>query len=174
MSLYEVTGRYAGFIEQFGEIDPDNPDYEALAQAQLDTLDALSGEFDQNAEDIACLVKNLRAEADAIKNEERALAVRRKQGEKLADRLSDYLLRCMDEVGETKIHGIRASLAIRKNPPSVRITDVDALLYDGSEYVKPRRLKEEDLDKAKIKNALKSGTCVEGAELVQDRSLTIR
>ena len=54
-----------------------------------DTLDSMAGEFREKADQIACAIKNLRAEAVAIKEEEAALYLRRKAKEIQADRLQN-------------------------------------------------------------------------------------
>ena len=58
MTLYEIAQDYQIFLEQIeaGEIPE---------EAVEDTLDSMAGEFREKADQIACVIKNLRAEAAA-------------------------------------------------------------------------------------------------------------
>ena len=67
--LYQLTQQYQtllGMIE-----DGDIPE-EAIA----DTLESLTGEIEDTVDSVACIVKQLAAEAEGIKGEETALALR--------------------------------------------------------------------------------------------------
>ena len=64
MKLYELAQNYAQLLEMAEEMESD---------ALVDTLEALQGEIEEKAENIAKLVKNLEADAKIIKEEEQRL-----------------------------------------------------------------------------------------------------
>ncbi len=84
MTLYEIDKN----IEQLANaVDPETGEL----LVDNDALDALMMERESKIENIACYVKNLAADVKALKDEETALAERRKATEKKAERLRDYL-----------------------------------------------------------------------------------
>ena len=80
MTIYEIDARMAGLIDpETGEL----LDYEAFASLQM--------EREAKIENMALWYKDLTAEAKAIREEEKALAERRKSAENKAERLKGYL-----------------------------------------------------------------------------------
>ena len=70
MTLYEISREYSDFViaVENGEIPE---------EAINDTFEMLTGELDEKIDNTACVIKNLNAEAAAIKGEIDALAARR-------------------------------------------------------------------------------------------------
>ncbi|MDR2456949.1 MAG: siphovirus Gp157 family protein, partial [Clostridiales Family XIII bacterium] len=131
MPLYEISERYLSFLKSLenGEI----PD-EALS----DTLEAIDCEFDEKADSICCFIKNLNAEAEAIKKEIAALIERRTPKLKCAERLTEYLKNQMELIKKTKIETPRNKITVKKNPESVAI-DGDFLIWareNADEFLK--------------------------------------
>lgn len=80
MTIYEIDNRIAELIDpETGEL----LDYEAFASLQM--------EREAKLENMALWYKDLTAEAKAIREEEKALAERRKSAENKAERLKTYL-----------------------------------------------------------------------------------
>lgn len=79
MTLYEIDKEIQALITEDGEI------------ADYEQFEALNMERDRKIENVGCWVKNLTAEAKAIREEEKALAERRRAAENKADRLKSYL-----------------------------------------------------------------------------------
>lgn len=157
MNLYELNRAIAEFDLEIDE--------ETGEVTNLDELDHITLERDEKIENIALWVKDLLAEADAIKAEEQALAKRRKQAENKAERLKDYL---MGNLAGEKFKTPKVAISYRTSE-AVEITDEDLIpdefLAIKTEY-KP--------DKKAIKDELKAGGEVEGAELVKRTSLQIK
>lgn len=156
-NLYELTRA----IEEFDlEIDEETGEV-----TNLDELDALELERDTKVENIALWVKNLTAEAAAIKAEVQNLTKRQKAAENKAERLKDYL---MGNLAGEKFKTPKVAISYRTSE-AVEITDEDLIpdefLTIKTEY-KP--------DKKAIKDELKAGGEVEGAELVKRTSLQIK
>ena len=65
MKLYEISSQYNQFLQavENGDIP---------IEAVSDTLEAIEGEFEDKADNIACLIKNKEAEMLAIKAEKDA------------------------------------------------------------------------------------------------------
>ena len=94
MTLYDIDAQIAA-LEDAAEddmlIDEETGELISVAQA----LDALRMERDEKIENVACWVKNLCAEADAIRDEEDRLVKRRKAAETKAANLKAWLLAAM-------------------------------------------------------------------------------
>lgn len=127
-------------------------------------LDDLQIQRDEKIENIALYIKNLKAEAEAIQNEERKLKSRRQTCENRADWLKKYLANNLQ--GE-KFKTARVAVSWRKSQ-SVEVEDVWQL---PDEFV---RMADPEPNKTAIKEALKAGLEVPGAELVDNLSMTIR
>lgn len=82
-SLYEINSLIANYEMVF---DPDTGEW--LNESDLDSLNLAR---EEKIESICLWIKNLRAEASAIKDEEKNLADRRKAKEAKADRLEEYV-----------------------------------------------------------------------------------
>lgn len=169
MTLYDIDAQIAaldGAAEDDMLIDAETGELISVSQA----LDALHMEREEKIENVACWVKNLSAEADAIREEENRLLKRRKAAETKAANLKAWLLAAMTrEDGTTeKLKTGRVAISVRKNPPSTVVDD--ALLpwtYKSvMQIVTP--------DKAAIKAALLAGQEVPGAHLEYGRSVMIK
>ena len=143
-SLYELNAKLAVYEMEF---DEDTGEW-----VNENELDALNMERDEKIENICLWVKNLRAEASAIKAEEKTLADRRKAKENKADRLEDYVALNLDGA---KFETPRVKITWRKSE-SVEILDESKIpdeFLDISTVRKPV--------KAEIKKYLKG---IEGSD----------
>lgn len=168
MTLYEIAQDYQIFLEQIeaGEIPE---------EAVEDTLDSMAGEFREKADQIACVIKNLRAEAAAIKEEEAALYLRRKAKETRADRLSEYLKIHMLTMGIPKLETSRNQLKISKNRASVKIDHIPEFVQWAQEHADNLlTYKAPEPSKTKIKEYLDAGGELPGVQLDQGQSLQIK
>lgn len=168
LSLYNIAEEFRNLMEavENGEIPE-----EALA----DTLESIDAAFDVKAENIACLIKNLKAEAEAIKAESSKLAERSKAKSNQADRLKSYLEGCMSQMGKEKLETTRVVLKLRNTPPALKVdTEVFLPWVTRSERTGFLRYKEPELDKTAIKKAVQSGETLPGVTLVSGKSLVIQ
>ncbi len=155
-TLYELVKE----IENF-DFDIDETTGEIL---NIDELDALQLEKDTKVENICLLIKNLKADAEAYRNEKKAFEQKIKAAENKVARLTgyvDYIL-----AGD-KFKSSKVSVSYRK---SEQVECVDLLEVDD-DYL---RYKEPELDKKKIKDAIKAGIEVKGCQLVERQNLQIR
>jgi hypothetical protein len=154
-ALYELAGQYREALAVLAESDyPDD--------FIRETLDALVGEVEHKAINVAMFARNLEAAAEAIKTAEGQMATRRKALEARAARLREYLKTNMERAAITEISCPHFALTIRRNPPSVVVTDPGMLPV---EYLTTPEPPPPGVDKRKIGEALKAGATVPGAYL---------
>ena len=158
MKLYEIDEAIMNLFDpETGEC----VDYEALESLQM--------ERDRKIEGIALWIKDLEADAVKIRNEEKALAERRRSMESKADNLTKFLA---GVVGEgNRFSTSKCAISWRKSE-SVRV-DFEELKQDplADNYL---RYKDPEIDKAAIKAAIKDGKTVLGAELVTNNNIQLR
>jgi len=133
-----------------------------------DTLESIELTIYDKLENIAKLIRNLDGDAFALKNEEKRLADKRKSIENNIKNLKQYSQSALEATGKRKLQAGIFTYSIQKNPPSVAILD-DKLI--PKEYYVPVELK---LDKQTIKEQLKNGEEVPGAELSQSEGVRIK
>lgn len=168
MKLYEIADTYRAFMAAVdaGEIPED---------AVADTLDGIEGEFDQKVDNIACLIKELRLEAQAIKEEADNLYVRQKQKQARADWLARYLQANMQATGNGKIETARNRITIKKNPVSCKILDEDTVLGFLQLHGMADCYKQETtIKKRELLMRLKDGDEIPGAELDVSERIEIK
>jgi hypothetical protein len=147
-------------FEEFFQSIIDQDGFDETQKAELVTyLEGAMEKRDRLGEFIA----RLTAEAEAIKNEESRLAARRKGFEKIAGNVRDSIHQQMLDWQVKKVAGKLFTFAIKSNPPSVEITDESQIPGDYLDY-KPQ------VDKTKVKEALKAGQSIPGARLITDRT----
>lgn len=168
MKLYEISETRLRFLEaiESGEIPE-----EAIA----DTLAGIDGEFDEKADDIACYIKTLLSESQAIKSEIDTLTERAATKKHKADKLTDYLFQQFKLSGKSKLETARNVLSIRKNPPSVQIENEESfVMWAKGNNADLLTFKDPTPNKKEIKIALQSGAKIPGAKLEQGEKLAIK
>lgn len=155
MTIYEIEAAILDTVDQeTGEI------------IDLDRLNALEMERDKKIGNVACWIKDLRAEAEAIKAEKQALEKRQKAAENKAESLKQWLLFALN--GE-KFKDARCSISYRK---SERVDFADNFNFDTlPDYMKKVTIEPR---KTEIKDYLKTGATIEGVELVESSNIQIR
>ena len=154
MNLFELNQAVRDF-----ELEIDEETGEIL---NADALDSLELERDTKIENIALWIKNLKAEAEAVKKQKEAFYSREKALTNKAERLKEYLANNL--MGE-KFKTDRVVLSWRKSQ-AVEVDDN----FNDERFIKY----EPKISKSEIKDALKSGEIIEGARLVENNSLQIK
>lgn len=160
-ALYDIAERYREVME----IEGDDPDVVAARQAALDEI---AESFDIKAENIIRFIRNLEASAEAIKAEEKHLADRRRALENKGEWLRRYLADSMVRMNMEFVHAGIFEAKFKLNPPAVKIVDQNVI---PQIFFIPQEPK---LSLSAIKDAIKAGQIVPGAELSQGKSLLIR
>lgn len=170
-SLYEIDQSIRDAIENGFTVD--DATGEILDGAER--LELLAADRSTKMENTALYIKNLTADAAAIKAEEQALHERRTVMEKKAERLKEYISASMKSNGENKFETPRCVLSFRKSA-AVEIQDEASFvgLMKATGQMQYLAVKEPEVNKVAIKDALKAGTFVPGANLVEHQKLQIK
>jgi hypothetical protein len=164
LTLYTIADQYLVDLQKLQEMDIDE-------QTFKDTLEGLSGDLELKATNVAMFVRNLEANAEAIKVAEKQMAERRKSIEAKAERIKEYLKENMVRTGITKIECPYFQLSLRKNPPAVEVLNQDMIPDEYFDIPEPPA---PTLNKNRLKDDLKNGVIVEGAKLTSGQSLQIK
>lgn len=165
MTLYEIDHAISEAFEQ--AIDPETG--ELIDEEAWAKLEALQMDREQKLENVALWVKDLNAEAAAIKAEEDALKRRRQSTEKKADSLRGYLSYALN--GAEKFKTSKVAISWRRSETAELLDGVDPVSLP-LEYQRVKVAVEPD--KAKLKEALKAGKTIEGVELVERQNIQIK
>lgn len=160
MKLYEIDNAIDELIRN--SVDPETGEVMDIT----DELDALQMGREEKLESVALVIKNLTAEATAIRNEEKALADRRKTAENRVEWLKGYL---MQSLAGKKFSTPKVAVSFRSTT-AVFVEDDAEFLKEHPEYA---RIKTE-IDKSALKDALKNGAEVSGAALENRTSMIVR
>lgn len=164
ITLYEIAQEYRSDLEKLADADLDDA-------TLTDTLDSMGGELQVKAQSVACFIRNLEANAAAIKEAEAQMATRRKALENKAARVKDYLLASMMVAGVDKIECPYFRLSVRDNPAAVEVYQPE-LIPQNLMRQKPPPVAEPD--KTAIAAELKAGRIVPGARLTHGCRLEIK
>lgn len=162
MKIYEIPGALRNLLDRL-DVDPDTGEVDGDA---LVAYAEYQGQATEKLEGTACYVRELEAEAEAIKAEEERLAKRRKALENKSERLKAYMMPAIEVMGG-KVKGVMASLRISRTQ-AVYVFDLDAL-PDAFKHVKTTIAP----DKVALKKALKDGETIPGAALEERQSVVI-
>lgn len=130
-----------------------------------EALSKVEDERDAKALNIACLIKNFRAEAEGLKQEKLRLQRRQQAAEKTVERLLQYLEQFLEPGTKLKDH--RAAIGWRKSE-AVNCWADPGILPPEFQRVKV------EADLSAIKSALRSGEEVVGAALETRNHIQIR
>jgi hypothetical protein len=164
LSLYQLSENYRQALDFLTDPEMDLP-----MEAINDTLEALGGELEDKAINVAKFLRNMEATADAIKAAEADMAKRRKALENRVQWLKSYIKGNMETCGISQIECPYFKLSVQKNPPAVNILDENAVPAEFKEQVTSWKI-----DKTAIKDAIKAGSGVPGAALTNGTRLVIK
>lgn len=163
MKLYEMTANYNAIFELLY-------DEESNLDTLEETLQSLSDAIEVKAENMGKFIAMLKADESAIEKEVERLMARKKARQNRIQRIRDYLQSQMELMGKDKITTPIMTISLQNNPPALEIEDEFAVPTEFIIIIPERK----EVDKAKVKEALKSGREVPGARLTQGRSLRFR
>ena len=158
MKLYEIDNAILDCIDlETGEV------------IDTERLDALNMERDAKIENVACWIKDLRAENEAIKSEKQKLDSRRKVNDNKIESLMGWLNYALNG---TKFKTGKCAISFRTSE-SVEVTEegLEALMKEHDELL---TYKSPEPNKKAIKDAIKDGLSVVGVQLVQNVSTIIK
>ena len=159
MNLYELT---ENFLAVQTSIEEGNTDL-------IDTLEAIEGAIEVKAQGIVAVVRNITSQIEAIKAEEKRLADMRKVRENHLKRLKEYCLDAMQQTGKQQIKTDLGVMRIQASPARLVVNSPEDVPAEYQTII-PEHC---EVDNERVKEALKAGKEVPGAELVQGVHLRI-
>lgn len=150
-SLYDLQMEILDCVDENGEL------------LDIEKFEQLNMEIEKKIEGLCLWVKNLDAEAEAIKEEENALKDRRVRKENKAKSIRKYI---QDFLNGSKFETPRVAISYRKSE-SLEILD-NAVIPD--EYLKFKT----EVNKADLKKAVKGGLELEGVYLLEKSNMSIK
>lgn len=159
MTIYEIDAAILSLVDENGEI------------TDIEALDSLQMERDQKIENTILFIKDMTAEAAAIREEEINLAERRHKLENNVDRLKGYLDYALS--GQ-KFETPKCSVSWRR----IKVADINEEQC-MSYLVKNNRddcliFSEPRISRKAVLDALKAGEVIEGAEMKEKVSPIIK
>ena len=161
MTLYEIDEQIRNCIRIDEKSAVDTLTGEVI---DLEKLSLLKMERSEKIRNIALWIKNLKADAKALKEEKEGFYKRQKVAENKAAQLESYLANVLD--GE-KVKETEFAIGWRKSK-AVTITD-EKKLPEIFLIAQPPKV-----DKTAIGKALKDGEDVPGAELIENMNIQIK
>ena len=161
MKLYELTDQYnqlQSMIED-GEVD---------AATLQDTLLGIECDIEDKADNISKMVKNLEAEAEALKTEKTRLAQKQQSMENKVANIKNYLHVQMAAMGKDKIKGSIFTVSIEKNNPSLIISDDAEIPMQYWKQIEPV------VDREALLKDVKAGAFYKGVQIQQTKGIRIR
>lgn len=160
MNLFELTENYIKFFTEFENADE-------ITEEMQEMANNLNVEIEGKCDNYGKMIKNLEADVEAYKNQEKIFNEKRKVAENKVKWLKQNLQASMELQGRKKVKTDLFSFNIQKNAPSLEITSEDNI--DDSYYIVERKL-----DKRALLGDIKEGLIVDGVEIKQTESLRIR
>jgi phage host-nuclease inhibitor protein Gam len=161
MKLYEITEKYQHLLESVpedGEVDT----------AFIDTLDAVTGEFEEKAKAVTAYICNQNADVDILKAHKAGIDARIKKINARNDSLKNYLRENMSAAGLSKIECPFYSVSLGKASDVCEVFDENSV---PDEY---KRVSV-SVDKSRVLKALKNGDDIQGAKIGKGQErLTIK
>lgn len=168
MRLYDIAQEYKNVLLLLDDEDID-------PQAVQDTLESIEGDFEEKADNIACIIKDLLSEAEALKNEAATLTTRAKKKRNSAEYLTNCLFSQMEAIGKPQIETSRNLLKVKNIPAALKIqSESEFIAWATFEHEEFLRQKSPEIDKVAVKEALKAGQEIPGVSLESGRKLTIK
>ena len=155
-SLYQLNNAYAHLQQMI----------EDGQEGLEDTLDSITDAVEEKLEAYAMVIKNIESDVEGIKSEEKRLAERRKVMENGVVRMKQAIAETLQNSGQDKVKTEKFTFSFRKSS-KVEVSNIDSL---PQQYVKVERT----ISRSELAKALKAGEQIEGAQLVENQSISIR
>ena len=148
MNLFELTENYVKFFTMLEEADEITEELEEMANN-------LNIAIEEKSDNYVKMIKNLDADVEAYKNQEKQFNKKRKTAENKISWLKKNLQSSMEQTGRKKVKTELFTISIQKNTPALDITSEDNI---GDEYYKVERT----LNKKDLLKDIKEGLIIDG------------
>lgn len=167
LTLFQIASEYRAITDVLMDAGVDE-------QTLTDTLEGEAWPLELKAQNYGFVIRNLESTAASIKEAEKQMADRRKAIEKRAAALIERLKTGLEIAGVQKLDCPHFALTIKKNPPSVDVWDERQIPAEFMRTPEPPPPPAPVPDKAAIKEAIKAGRDVPGAQMAQGTRLEIK
>lgn len=164
MTLYELAAQWEEFAQLAAEED-------LPPEVIADTLEGLEGEFDEKADSIACIIKELETQAAGIEVQENILNARKLAKRANAKRLEEFLSEQMQRIGRERVETDRNMISFRRST-ALRIDDEEDFKQRHMELCKVETTVK--IPRKEITDRLKAGEEISGATLETRKNLQIK
>lgn len=164
MKLYEIANNYMQVLQlaEAGELDK---------ESVKDTLESISGEFEEKAKNCMMIVRQLESDAVSIKAEIERLKCLQDQSVKSAESLKEYIKYGMESIGRDRLDLGIFKLTLKSPTKAVEIVDASVIPEDYWRVIPETK----SVDKSLIATMIKTGKEIPGAKLVDGkRALLIK
>lgn len=153
MKLYEIEEAIMGCVDaETGEI------------FDADKFEELQLAWDSKIESLCLWIKNLKAEAEALKAEKDAFAARQKVAENKMESLKKFVSTCLEG---NAFKTTKVSVSFRKSES----LDISENAEIPEEFL---RYKEPEVNKTELKKAIKDGLAVAGVQIIENQNIQIK
>jgi hypothetical protein len=164
MNLYEINSEYSRIMAEAIELAEQNEG--EISEELSKALEGVEMALEEKIENTALYIKNLEAEAEMIKVEEKRLSERRKACENKAERVREWLSFNLD--GKPFKTG-RCAISWRKSE------SVEVMISPETLPVEYQNIKTTvAADKTALKSAIKSGVEIVGVSLVEKQNMQVK
>lgn len=165
MKLYELTQNYRNLeslLDNLGE-------QEGLTVEMINgALGQVEDDINTKIENTCKVIKEIEADSIGIDEEIKRLSALKKQKENAVKKLKEYVEFEMNGIGLNKVEGKLFKISFRKSKV-VKVLDETKI---PKEFIKVKTT--ESISKTDLGKALKNGEIIEGAELVENKTLQIK
>ncbi|HAT4348508.1 siphovirus Gp157 family protein [Clostridium perfringens] len=165
MKLYELTQNYRNLeslLDNLGE-------QEGLTVEMIHgALGQVDDDINTKIENTCKVIKEVEADSIGIDEEIKRLSALKKKKENTVKKLKEYVEFEMNGIGLNKVEGKLFKVSFRKSKV-VKVLDETKI---PKEFIKIKTT--ETISKTDLGKALKNGEIIEGAELVENKSLQIK
>lgn len=165
MKLYELTQNYRNLESLLDNLG----DQEGLTVEMIHgALGEVEDDINIKIENTCKVIKEIEADSIGIDEEIKRLSALKKQKENAVKKLKEYVEFEMNGIGLNKVEGKLFKISFRKSKV-VKVLDETKI---PKEFIKVKTT--ESISKTDLGKALKSGEIIEGAELVENKTLQIK
>ena len=165
MKLYELTQNYRNLeslLDNLGE-------QEGLTVEMIHgALGQVEDDINTKIENTCKVIKEIEGDSIGIDEEIKRLSALKKQKENAVKKLKEYVEFEMNGIGLNKVEGKLFKISFRKSKV-VKVLDETKI---PKEFIKVKTT--ESISKTDLGKALKNGEIIEGAELVENKTLQIK
>lgn len=162
ITLYQLADDYLAAADQLAEMD-------MPPEVVNDTLESMIGDIEIKSTNIAMIIRNFETQAEAIRDAEKQMALRRKSIEHRVEHLKEYLLYNMQRTNITEINCPYFSIKRKLNPGKVEIHGPVP-----NEFLRYPEPPPPEVDKKAVAEYIKAGNSPDWAELKREERIEIK